>query len=574
MPSISRRSWLLLIFLLALGIRFYRLGHLPLNDAEARLALQAWELAEGKAGKLDSQLLYIYPTAILFFLFGPFDALARFWPALSGSLLILLPWALRQRLGERLALLFALFLALDPGMVAFSRQANAWMPVLFALGMMVVFLEQGLYSRAAFFAALAFLGGLPFWEGLLLGILSLILLRFLDPDSWSVSLPVDLEEWWQGAPTFLATLLFGGMLFSFAPAGLGALWNAPLELIRFWVQPQMSLSDRLLALIGYEALPLLLALGWLLLHPLETHQYFLLGVSFFLPLLVPGGAPSSWLWFLTALLFLAARALDDFLSHIALDGPLSFSLLVSFLLLSFISINLTGYLQDPSQPINAQPLLLYGRPFLPLRLLAIVGASLFLLTASILLAVEWGTKQAIDGLGLSLLLLGSLFMLGNLVSVTGLRLQDRLELWPAPQAAPQLRLLEQTTQELSLWSSGHRQAQTVLLAGWQETPPSLKWALRHHPLKHSQTVQLDGSEILIITPPVLPEALAVPYRGQDFIFLTRPARERQPIHFGQWLLFRRLPSEQETLILWVRNDLFDYKSLDSVESNASENNRH
>ncbi len=563
MPS-SRRSWLLLIFLLALGIRLYRLGYLPLNDAEARLALQAWELAEGRAGKLDSQLLYIYPTAILFFLFGPFDALARFWPALSGSLLVFLPWALRRRLGERLALLFAILLTLDPGMVAFSRQANAWMPVLFALGMMAVFLEQGHYSRAALFAALAFLGGLPFWEGFLLGILILILLRILHITSWSFSLP--LEGWWQGAPIFLATLLFGGTLFSFAPAGLGAVWNTPLELVRFWGQPQISLGDRLLALIGYETLPLLLTLGLLLLRPLETHHYILLGVSFFLPLLVPAGAPSSWVWFLTVLLFQAARALDNFLSNITLNGSLGFGLLVSFLFLSFISLNLTGYLQDPSHPVNAQSFPLYGRFSLPLRLLAIVGASLFLLAALILLAIEWGNKQAMDALGLSLLLLWSLFMLGNLFSVTGLRLPDRLELWPAPQAAPQLRLLEQTTQELSLWASGHRQMQTVLLAGWQEPPPSLRWALRRHPLKHSQTVQLDGREVLIITPPVLPEALAVPYRGQDFIFLTRPARERRSIHLWQWLLFRRLPSEQETLILWVRNDLFDYKSSNSVET--------
>ncbi len=558
MPSISRRSWLLLIFLLALGIRLYRLGYLPLNDAEARLALQAWELAEGRAGKLDSQVLYIYPTAILFFLFGPFDALARFWPALSGSLLVLLPWALRRRLGERLALLFALFLTLDPGMVAFSRQANAWMPVLFALGMMAVFLEQGRYSYAAIFAALAFLGGLPFWEGLVLGILILILLRILPTRSWPSPLP--LEGWWQGVPTFLATLLFGGTLFSFAPAGLGAIWNAPLELVRFWGQPQMSLGDQLLALTGYEALPMLLTLGFVLFGPSATHWYLPLGAMFLFSLLMPAGTPSSALWFLTVLLFLAARTLDDLLSQITLDGSLSFGVLVSFLLLSFISINLIGYLQDPSQPVNAQPLLLYGRPLLPLRLLAIASASLFLLIALILLAIEWGKKQAMDALLLSLLLLGSLFMLGNLVSVTGLRLQDRLELWPAPQAAPQLRLLDQTIQELSLWSSGHRQAQTVLLAGWQEPPPSLQWTLRYHPLKYSQTIQFDGNEALVITPPVLPEALAVPYYGQDFILLTRPARERQPMQLWQWLLFRRLPSEQITLILWARNDLFYYKS--------------
>ncbi len=558
MPAISRRSWWLLIFLLGLGVRLYALGHLPLNDAEARLALQAWDLSEGRTANLDSQILYTYPTAILFFLFGPFDALARFWPAFCGGLLVLLPWALRQRIGERQALFFALFLALDPSMVAFSRQANAWMPTLFALGMTALSLEQGLYSRAGLFAALAFLGGLPFWEGLSLGLLLLILFRLLRASPWSFSAFRGNEA--QALPAFLATLLFAGTLFLFAPAGLGAVWNAPFELIRFWSQSQMALTDRLLTLIGYEGLPLLLTLVFLMIRPLESHWYVLLGVSFLLPLLVPGGAPSSWVWFLTVLLFLSARALDDFLQHLSLDWKLGLSFILSSLILTFISINLIGYLQDPSQPINAQPLLLFDRPLLPLRLLAISGASLFLLTALILLAAEWGEKQTIYALGLSLVLLLSLFMLGNLFSVTGLRFQDGLELWPAPQAAPQLRLLEQTIQELSLWSSGHRQEQTVLIAGWQEVPPSLRWALRNHPLKFSQTIQLDGSEVLVITPPTLPEALPVPYRGQDFIFRIRPAKELQPLHRWQWLFLRRLPSEQEMLMLWVRSDLFDYKS--------------
>ncbi len=558
MPSIARRPWWLLIFLLGLGVRLYALGHPPLNDAEARLALQAWDLAEGRTTNLDSQILYTYPTAILFFLFGPFQALARFWPALSGGLLVLLPWALRQQIGERQALFFALFLALDPGMVAFSRQANAWMPTLLALGMTALSLEQGLYSRAGLFAALAFLGGLAFWEACILGILILILLHLLRATPGLFSLP--WQGWIQGGVAFLATLLFAGTLFLFAPAGLSAVWNAPFELIRFWSQPQMALGDRLLALIGYEVLPLLLVLRLLLLRSLETHWSVLLGISFLLPIMVPGGAPLSWVWFLTVLLFLAARALDDFLRSIFLDWSLGIGLVLSSLLLIFISINLTGYLQDPSQPINAQPLLLFDRPLLPLRLLAISGASLFLLTALILLVAEWGEKQAIHALGLSLVLLLSLFMLGNSIGVTGVRPQDRLELWPAPQAAPQLPLLEQTIQELSLWSSGHRQGQTVLIAGWQEVPPSLRWALRNHPLKFSQTIQLDGSEVLVITPPTLPEALPAPYRGQDFNFLIRPARELQPLHRWQWLFLRRLPSEQEMIMLWVRGDLFDYKS--------------
>jgi len=68
-------------------------------------------------------------TGLLFFLFGDSNAIARLWPALAGSLLVLLPWTFRGYLarypaGRIAGLVLAFGLALDPGLVAASRLAG------------------------------------------------------------------------------------------------------------------------------------------------------------------------------------------------------------------------------------------------------------------------------------------------------------------------------------------------------------------------------------------------------------------------------------------------------------------
>jgi hypothetical protein len=55
------------------------------------------------------------------------------------------------------------------------------------------------------------------------------------------------------------------------------------------------------------------------------------------------------------------------------------------------------------------------------------------------------------------------------------------------------------------------------------------------------------------------EDLGLPsaYRGQDFIWRQRVLWEgiRGP-DWLRWLVYRQLPTENETIILWVRDDLF------------------
>ena len=118
MKSLRRENILyLLAFGLALALRLYHLGALPLSDGEASWALQALGAAQGARPVLGSQTAYILPTSLLFFLLGAgTNFLARLFPALAGSLLVFAPRLFRERLKPRPSLILAFFLALDPSL--------------------------------------------------------------------------------------------------------------------------------------------------------------------------------------------------------------------------------------------------------------------------------------------------------------------------------------------------------------------------------------------------------------------------------------------------------------------------
>jgi uncharacterized protein (TIGR03663 family) len=109
---------------LALGLRLAGLGAHPLSDAEASQALVAWRIlhnqAVGGAGHHYSPLVATL-NLIGFGLLGGSDVVARLGPALLGSMLVLLPYGLRQHLGRSGGLAAAVLFALSPIALHFSR---------------------------------------------------------------------------------------------------------------------------------------------------------------------------------------------------------------------------------------------------------------------------------------------------------------------------------------------------------------------------------------------------------------------------------------------------------------------
>jgi hypothetical protein len=112
---------------IAIGMRFVGLADAPLAPVEAGHAWAAWQAAAAMpvagAPAPTSALLYGL-DALLFFLFGGSDLLARLVPALAGVATVLLPWFWRATLGRTAALAVALLFAVDPWLTALSRYAD------------------------------------------------------------------------------------------------------------------------------------------------------------------------------------------------------------------------------------------------------------------------------------------------------------------------------------------------------------------------------------------------------------------------------------------------------------------
>lgn len=115
------------ILLAAAVVRFVGLGAEPLSPTESAHAWSAW-LAANQATVAGApapvSALYYGLHALIFWLFGSSDWLARLLPALAGLATVMLPWFWRDWLGRHAALVLAALFAFDPWLMAWGRRAD------------------------------------------------------------------------------------------------------------------------------------------------------------------------------------------------------------------------------------------------------------------------------------------------------------------------------------------------------------------------------------------------------------------------------------------------------------------
>jgi hypothetical protein len=156
-----------LAFLIALFFRSVYLNKITLGDFEANWAFQAYSVSKGLPIGDNSQNLYVVLTSFLFFIFGSTDFMARIIPAVMGSLIVFVPFLLRGKIGKWAAVFCAYGLALDPGLVAISRQAGSPIFSITLLLMSAGFMNGRKMSLAGFTFGLFLLSGQSIWFGIL-----------------------------------------------------------------------------------------------------------------------------------------------------------------------------------------------------------------------------------------------------------------------------------------------------------------------------------------------------------------------------------------------------------------------
>jgi hypothetical protein len=572
---LKNEGWLFwLAFLIALGFRIIQLGASPLTDPEATLALQALHIAQGKAPLLGPQPGYILFTSILFGIIESTNFMARFVPAIVGSTLVFVPYFFRDKVKPFPALILAFFFAVDPGLVALSRQANGTILavtfLLFACGMW----RNQRAIPAGIFAGLALLSGPSLWAGLLVLALTWVFLqgieskrtvsdesKVVEPSLVSNS-PFTSFELRPALQALIVTLLLGGTLFFLSPNGLSAWLSALPAYLKGWTSASPLTPGRMIfAFFAYEPLGIFLAVLSLIRGYRTKSRRILptglwLGVSLLLAIFYRQS--SELVWAIIPLLTLAAlelaRAFHIFAEERVEVGVVVLALMI---LLAYIWFDISKIALDPSSQLAATTLPVFGRniqisgaPYVIL-----LGAVLIIILCVSFVAFGWSVRTAWLGTTWAFVLFLGVYSLGAAWGSSGMRSLNGLELWAPDPAPAQANLLRASVDDVSEFSLGHTDSQPVIIMGIDS--PALEWILQNREVDLVSELNPQVAPPIVITPLMNDLGLPSAYRGQDFTWRQRPLWEgiKTP-DWIRWLVFRQLPRDNETIILWVRDDLF------------------
>jgi hypothetical protein len=553
-----------LAFALATGLRLLQLGAAPLSEFEAGWALQALQISKGETINVGPNPGYVSLTGLTFFLLGSANILARFWPAIAGSLLIWLPFSFRRYLGREVALVLAFGLAIDPGLVSLSRLAGGPMSAI-SFGLLAI----GLYNSrmpvlAGISAGLALLSGPAIIQGVVgLGLAWLFTRFWLSRGSGifiveSDTLPPIREN---GKPLLISTiltLLVAGSLFFHYPQGLSATAGTiPATLNNWFSHSNIPIFRVFLALIIYQPFALFFTLlGALRFLRSESIIPRWLIIWFFTALIMamifPGRQVSDVGWVLIPLWSLAAI---EFVHHLKIENsekvPVLGQASLLFLLLGLGWFNLSALSIHTGDNQSLQ-----------LRLAVIGGTVILGAITTLLVALGWSFSVAKRGLAWGVGVSLGLFIIASMWGVSQLRINGEQELWHPPPFTRQADLLTKTLGDISEWNTGHRSRMEVFVIAPGD---SFRWLFRDW----SEVIFLDGlppNELpyALITSLDQPEPqLGVSYMGQGFSWFVSPAWEGGlPENWAHWLVFRNSPQKIEQVILWVRTDVIPGGSLD------------
>ncbi len=562
--QIKYEGWLYgLAFLIALAFRFIALGAFPLTDSEAMLALQALGIARGDSPILAPQPAYILFTAVLFAIMEGTNFLARLLPALAGSAFVFAPWFFRQRIHPRPALILAFLFAFDPGLVAMSRQASGTM---LAVSFLLFAWAMWNHKRVIAFgilSGLALLSGASLWGGLLALGLTRLFLQGMKPRSHegqetpSPGLRSQFTNP-QLFASFLATFLFCGTLFFLAPNGLSAALSSVAAYLSGWVAPTVTPPGRILfTFLTYELLGIFLAL-LAIFRAVRTNGKraicLMLWMGVTLLLAVFYRQPGELVWAVIPLLTLSAlelaRAFD-----IRREERTEVGIVVAAIsiLLVYTWFNVSGVALNPfNQFPTTLPLL---GEVQNARLVVLLGSILIVIVCIALVALGWSARIARLGVTLCFSAFLCVYALASAWGASGLRNPNGFELWRTDPRVAQADLLIASVDDLSEFSLGHDQSQPVTVAG--VLSPALEWTLRDHTVETVSVLDPQIAPPVVVTPVMEDLGLPSAYRGQDFTWRQQPGwANLQPQDWLKWFVFRELPMENETIILWARDDLF------------------
>ena len=570
-PTVETGLWIL-VACIGLSVRVADLDAAPLSAPEAHQAMLSWRAVTAHDMPQTSNSPFLFAaTALLFALCGPSDATARAWPALIGTVLVLTPLLLRERIGRVGSLVAGLYLALSPTAIVASRQLDG--TVVAALGVMVLL-----------GGSLRFLGdGRRFWLGLATGCAALALTAGVS--AYSMLLPMGaagmssvrgpaerdlrgllerLRSHWRWALiAFLGATLVLATGLGWHLVGLAAVGDSLLSWINGFGPVFHPTAIPLAVLVVYEPFALLCGLGGLVWAVVRGQRFGTMlglwaGLGTALLSFTPGRVPLDVLGIvlpLALLTGLAVRALGQGLRMSGSWRSAGLYVPVVIVLWAYFYLILARYASS-------------GSPVDSLLALLVVALQL-LLTALFAVAMGIPTALRAFALGTGVVLLAVTVSAGW--GVSHIRPADPRELLVHQPSAIGVRDLKGTLRDLSWSETG---MPTTLPLTYEAGRDSvLAWYLR----EFSTAQRVDGLDArwvrqhrpILITMRDDLDLPDLPYAGQDFVLRRgwRPGEVACAWEWpprcetaAGWLLFRRTPSPtsvEQRAVLWRPQDETD-----------------
>ncbi len=533
--------------------RLLQLGLYPLGAEEVRQTLAAWDAAQGWPVALWglSPLLFALQEGTFLLTLGG-DALARFWPALAGVAICLIPYALRRRLGPAAALMAAALLALSPTLTYFARYASgdvmAAAAILVALAAgWAAFRDSRWLPWASVALVLALLSGPGVYTALLaLGIAGALWARAEIAAAWAT---------WREQGAIHPTWRAAGLVFLLvATAGLrhwdgigaaagvlgtwAARWSTPdTGYPLYWPLLRLLLDEPLLLGFGVYGAIVGVRSGDRLIKALALWG----GLALLWPMVTPGRQPQDLVIAIPPLALLAGQGIVAFARQVELR-PIRLEagvvLATLSILLGTLYIWIVGYSRLGTREYIAAA-------FAPLALM--IGLLLFF-------GFWAGWRSMRQVLVLFLAGVALLWTLSaSWINAHGVDLDRR----PAVQfemTSPEVRMLVDSLTRLSERRVGDPYLLPVEIMDSPQAP-ILRWYLRRMNNLRIVGAPMRGEAAPVVITPLLEEAAPGDrYGGRDFVVTTRwtPEGLRGPTLI-RWLLLRQgmTPAEERRAILWV-----------------------
>lgn len=558
----------LILTLMAVGLRLYKLGGRPMQAPEAVQALAAWRFAQGlpQDSPLGQSSPLLFTTNLfLFALFGAGDFLARLVPALGGALLVIGPYFFRRRLGRMGALAASFLLALSPSALFFSRYLGGEI-VVAACALAITwglfgYLDQQqprhLYVLAAALA-LALSAGAGTYTFVFVVVTFVLVLALINRFSKPSQYWQRILDAWRAARGEKALVRDCAALFIviFVLVCTAFLLRLPglqdgIDLFPAF-QPQVGGHPwhyHLQLLIVYEPLILVFGLAAVvyLLKQCDLFSLFLAywsGMAFLIYLVAGGRGPGDVLLTVLPLALLAGafigRLLDALLAKASWAREGLFAALACPMVVH-LGLQLGAYAS-------------FGRRnYLVLAL----AAGFILMGLLVFYWISFGRKLTLRAGGLVLLLALTILTVSIGCYLNYRRGSDPREIIVA---SPTSRNVFDLVETLEMVSSREGGAKTIAVTVHQGAGPALAWHLRDFEnVEFVDQLSPSVDTPVVIAPAEEQEpALGADYSGQDFVLTSSwKPQTLAGSDLMEWLFYRQARTSVQTanVILWVKQEM-------------------